>query len=123
MTTTTAPVLRTDPLPWGVIGVVSLTATALMAVLVGLVVGGGAEAPLISDPGAVVRYGLPIAKLLGTLGAAGAIGGLLLALLALAPERPEFGRALDVAAASAAVLVSTRGWRPEDGQFELEPPS
>ena len=103
MTTTTAPVLRTDPLPWGVIGVVSLTATALMAVLVGLVVGGGAEAPLISDPGAVVRYGLPIAKLLGTLGAAGAIGGLLLALLALAPERPEFGRALDVAAASAAV--------------------
>lgn len=103
MTTTTAPVLRTDPLPWGVIGVVAVSATALMAVLVGLVLGGGAEAPLLSDPGVVVRYGLPIAKLLGTLGAAGAIGGLLLALLALAPERPEFGRALDVAAASAAV--------------------
>lgn len=103
MTTTAAPALRTDPLPWGAIGVIALTATALMAVLVGLVVGGGAEAPLLSDPGAVVRYGLPIAKLLGTLGAAGAIGGLLLALLALAPERAEFGRALDVAAASAAI--------------------
>lgn len=102
-TTTTAPILRTDPLPWGAIGVAALTMTALIAVLVGLVVGGGAEAPLISDPGVAVRYGLPIAKLLSTLGAAGAIGGLLLALLALAPERPEFGRALDVAAASAAV--------------------
>lgn len=95
--------LRTDPLPWGAIAVVALAAGALMAVLVGLVVGGGAEAPLLSDPGAVVRYGLPVAKLLGTLGAAGSIGALLLALLGLAPERPEFGRALDVAAASAAV--------------------
>lgn len=103
MTTTAAPRLRTEPLPWGVIGVTALVATAFMATLVGLVLGGGAEAPLLSDPGPVVRYGLPLAKLLGTLGAAGAIGALLLALLALAPERPEFGRALDVAAASAAL--------------------
>ncbi len=103
MTTTAAPRLRTETLPWGVIGVTALVAAAFMATLVGLVLGGGAEAPLLSDPGPVVRYGLPLAKLLGTLGAAGAIGALLLALLALAPERPEFGRALDVAAASAAL--------------------
>lgn len=97
----TAP--RIAPLPWGAIGVAALGGSALVAVLVGLVLGGGAEAPLLSDPGAVVRYGLPIAKLAATLGAAGAIGGLLLALLALSPERPEHGRALDIAAASAAV--------------------
>ncbi len=103
MTTTAAPRLRTEPLPWGVIGVTALIAAAFVTTLIGLVLGGGAEAPLLSDPGPVVRYGLPLAKLLGTLGAAGAIGALLLALLALAPERPEFGRALDVAAASAAL--------------------
>ena len=80
MTTTAAPRLRTETLPWGVIGVTALVAAAFMATLVGLVLGGGAEAPLLSDPGPVVRYGLPLAKLLGTLGAAGAIGALLLAL-------------------------------------------
>lgn len=94
---------RTAPPPWGLIGVVSLTATAAVALVVGLIVGGGAEAPLLIDPGAFVRYGLPAAELGVTLGASGAIGGLLLALLVLAPGRPEHSRALDVAAASAAV--------------------
>lgn len=102
--TITAPArTRTALLPWGLIGGTALGAGALIALLVGLVVGGGAEAPLLADPGAVVRYGLPIAKLAATLGAAGAIGGLLLAVLALAPDRPEHGRALDVAAASAGI--------------------
>lgn len=102
--TITAPArTRAALLPWGLIGGIALGSGALIALLVGLVVGGGAEAPLLADPGAVVRYGLPVAKLAATLGAAGAIGGLLLAVLALAPERPEHGRALDIAAASAAV--------------------
>lgn len=101
--TITSSATRTAPLPWGAIGVAALGGAALVAVLIGLVLGGGAEAPLLNDPGAVVRYGLPIAKLAATLGAAGAIGGLLLALLALSAERPEHGRALDVAAASAVV--------------------
>ncbi len=102
--TITAPArTRATLLPWGLIGGTALGAGAIIALLVGLVVGGGAEAPLLADPGALVRYGLPVAKLAATLGAAGAIGGLLLAVLALAPERPEHGRALDVAAASAGV--------------------
>ncbi|MEN9620995.1 MAG: hypothetical protein RL499_1188 [Actinomycetota bacterium] len=84
-------------------GVTALGSGALVALLIGLVVGGGADAALIADPGAVVRYGLPIAKLAMTLGAAGAIGGLLLALLALAPDRPEHNAALDAAAAFAAL--------------------
>lgn len=101
--TALAPRVRTTPLPWGAVGVAALVSSALVALLVGLVFGGGADAALIADPGAAVRYGLPIAKLAATLGAAGAIGGLLLALFALSPEHPEHGRALDVAAASAAV--------------------
>jgi len=103
MVTTTASATRTTPLPWGVIGVVSLATAALIAVLIGLVIGGGAEAPLLTDPGAIVRYGLPLAELAGMLGASGAIGALLLAVLALTPGRPEHDRALDVAAASAAI--------------------
>ena len=101
--TTTASATRTAPHPWGVIAVVALSGAALVAVLVALVFGGGAEAPLLTDPGVLVRYGLPVAELAGMLGASGAIGGLLLALLALAPGRPEHDRALDVAAASAGV--------------------
>lgn len=101
--TITAGATRTAPLPWGVVGTAALTSIALVALLIGLAIGGGADAPLAIDPGPLVRYGLPIAKLTATLGAAGALGGLLLALIALSPERPEFARALDVAAASAAV--------------------
>ncbi|UYN85058.1 MAG: bifunctional copper resistance protein CopD/cytochrome c oxidase assembly protein [Microcella sp.] len=87
----------------GAIGVTVLAAAAFVSLLVGLAVGGGADAPLLADPGEWVRYGLPTAKLLANLGAAGALGALLLSLVALSPGRPEFDRALDVAAASAAV--------------------
>jgi len=101
--TITGATTRTRARSWGLAGVVSLVAAAAVAVLIGLAVGGGADAPLAIDPGVPVRYGLPIAKLAATLGAAGALGGLLLALLALSPDRAEFSRALDVAAASAAI--------------------
>jgi putative copper resistance protein D len=101
--TITARETRTTPLPWALVGTVSLVSGAVVALLIGLAVGGGADAPLVIDPGAVVRYGLPIAKLATTLAAAGTLGALLLALIALSPAKPEFSRALDVAAASAAV--------------------
>ncbi|NQX12717.1 bifunctional copper resistance protein CopD/cytochrome c oxidase assembly protein [Microbacteriaceae bacterium VKM Ac-2855] len=82
----------------------------MAALLAALAFGGGAAAPLIQDPGPLVRYGLPIAKLAVNLGAAGTIGALVLACFALSPhtggrrpERlPEFGAALDFAAGSAA---------------------
>ncbi len=101
--TTTARATRTAALPWALVGTTSLVSSAVVALLIGLAIGGGADAPLAIDPGAIVRYGLPIAKLASTLGAASTIGGLLLALLALSPSRAEFSRALDLAAASAAV--------------------
>lgn len=101
--TITAAAPRTTRFTVAAIGVAALTTAALISLFVGLAVGGGADAPLIADPGEWVRFGLPTAKLFANLGAAGAIGGLLLALIALSPGRPEFDRALDVSAASAAV--------------------
>ncbi|WP_353815324.1 cytochrome c oxidase assembly protein [Agromyces sp. SYSU T00266] len=70
-----------------------------------LAYGGGAEPYPIQDPGPVARWGVPVAKLFVNLGAAGMIGALVLAVWALSPTRREFDLALDVAAASAAVLT------------------
>ena len=80
-----------------------LLLTALAALLVSLAYGGGADTPLLLDPGAVVRYGLPVSKLFVNLAGAGAVGALVLACFALDSAKPEFGRALDVAAGSAAL--------------------
>lgn len=86
-----------------VAGPALLLVAALLSLLAALQFGGAAEAPLIADPGAVVRYGLPVAKLLVNLGAAGTIGALALVCFALSRNRPEFDRTLDIAAAAAAV--------------------
>jgi putative copper resistance protein D len=76
-------------------------AVALAALLAALAYGGGADAPLVLDPGPIVNYGLPISQLFVNLGGAAAIGALVIACFALDSTRPEFGRALDVAAAAA----------------------
>ncbi len=74
----------------------------MLCLLGGLAFGGGAAAPLLADPGAVVRYGLPISKLMVNVGAAGTIGTLVMVVFVLSAKRPEFGRALDFAAAASA---------------------
>ena len=66
---------------------------------------GGAAAQLLADPGPVVRWGLPIARLLVNIGAAGMIGALVLTCFALSPKEREFNTALDFAAASAAFFT------------------
>ena len=97
-----------------------LVVAALVALLAALAFGGGSAAPLLNDPGPVVRFGLPVAKLAVNLGAAGMIGALVLTLFALSPRavaarkgapagaepRTEYTIALDVAAASAAFLAA-----------------
>ncbi|WP_350348410.1 cytochrome c oxidase assembly protein [Agromyces sp. G08B096] len=88
-----------------VLGPAVLLAVAVLATVAGLVVGGGAAPFQLQDPGPVARWGLPIAKLIVNLGAAGMIGALVLAVWALTPKKPEFDAALDVAAASAAVMT------------------
>jgi len=85
-----------------VVGPAALLFVALAAVLLALPFGGAVTEEAISDPGVVVRYGLPIAKLLVNLGAAGTIGALAIASFALASQKPEFSATLDIAAAAAA---------------------
>lgn len=78
---------------------------SLLALFVALAIGGGANPQLLEDPGPVVRYGLPITSMLVNLGVAGVLGALVLALFALRQDRPEFNRALDIAAGSAALVT------------------
>ncbi|WP_198295499.1 cytochrome c oxidase assembly protein [Diaminobutyricimonas sp. LJ205] len=85
-----------------------LIATALAALTVGLLVGGGAAEQPIADPGDTVRWGLPVVTVLLNLSVAGTLGALALAAFALSPSprrgaAGEFDRALDIAAGSAAV--------------------
>ncbi|WP_307842453.1 cytochrome c oxidase assembly protein [Salinibacterium sp. NG253] len=80
-----------------------LILVAAIAVVAGLQFGGGAAVPILLDPGAVVRWGLPIAKLFVNLGLAATIGGLMIAVFAMSPKRDEFNITLDFAAAGAAV--------------------
>ncbi|WP_370582500.1 cytochrome c oxidase assembly protein [Plantibacter sp. VKM Ac-2880] len=86
-----------------------LLLVAVATLLAGLAFGGGADAQLLGDPGAVVRWGLPVAQLLVNLSAAVTIGALLMSCWALSPDRREYGAALDVAAAGAAVFTVAAG--------------
>jgi cytochrome c oxidase assembly factor CtaG/putative copper export protein len=87
-----------------------LLCVALLALFAALAYGGGADPLLIADTGPVTRYGLPIAKLFVNVGTSGAIGALVLSCFALDSGKPEFPRALDIAAASAAVWTVAAGF-------------
>lgn len=95
--------MNTRALRWA--GPLLLAVAAIAALLIGLSVGGGADPLLAGDPGPVVRWGLPIAKLVVNLSAAGMLGTLVLALFALRSGERPFDMALDVASASAAVFT------------------
>ena len=81
-------------------------AVAVRRCLVGLLIGHGAQAPLagLLDPGAAVRWGLPVARTVHDLAAALTIGSLVLAAVAL----PEQSRpaALRIAATAGIVWVA-----------------
>nr|WP_218881343.1 cytochrome c oxidase assembly protein [Leifsonia shinshuensis] len=80
-------------------------AAALVSVVAALAFGGGAAAPLLLDPGALVRWGLPISTLVVNLALSGTVGALVLACFAFSSDRPEYGIALDFAAACAAIMT------------------
>jgi cytochrome c oxidase assembly factor CtaG/putative copper export protein len=84
-----------------------LVVVAFAALVAALKFGGAADAPLVVDPGQVVRYGLPMAKMLGNIGAAVTIGTLFLTCFALSRDRPEFERAMDIAAGAAGFWTVT----------------
>lgn len=76
---------------------------AVPAVALGLIWGGGALAPLVVDPGAVVRYGLPGAMLVLRLASALTLGALLFAALVLPKGEPAYENTMQIAGWSAAV--------------------
>ncbi|WP_309104898.1 cytochrome c oxidase assembly protein [Microbacterium sp.] len=90
-------------------GVVVLLAASAVAVTFALLVGGGAEPPLLQDPGPFVLWGTPIARLVMNLAGAAMLGSLVLALFALRSGDRAFDFALNVASIGAAVYTVAAG--------------
>ena len=82
----------------------------LAATWAALEFGGGAAAPTLQDPGAAVRYGVPMATMLRNLAIAAAFGGIVLACFALVPRSRDWHRTLDLAAAAAGVATVAQGF-------------
>ena len=80
-------------------------AVACGALLAALFYGGGAAPLAIGDPGAAVRFGLPLVTVIVYLSAATTIGALVLALWAFTATEAAYFKAIDVAAGSAMVLT------------------
>ena len=98
--------------PWLIAGLAAL----FVGLAAALIFSGAAAAREVSDPGALVRWGLPVSKAIHNVAVATVIGGLIFAVGILprdrtgsrskqrdAPEHPAFTRALGVAAAAGAV--------------------
>ncbi|GAB3603365.1 cytochrome c oxidase assembly protein [Microbacterium aureliae] len=84
----------------------AILAVSAVAVLAwALAYGGAVEPLLIGDPGPLVRWGLPAAKLIVNLSAAGLAGTLVTALFTLRAGEREFDTALDAASISAALFT------------------
>lgn len=86
-----------------------LLAATLAALVVGLGIGGAAAERSLLDPGAVVRYGLPISRTIVNVAVAGLIGSLVMVVWAFASDKPEYRAGMDLAAGSAAVLTVASG--------------
>ncbi len=74
-----------------------------VALVVGLAVGQGAAEQLLVDPGAGVRYGLPIAMLVLRIASSLTLGTLLFAAFALPASHPAYEKTLQIAAVAAGV--------------------
>ena len=79
------------------------TLGVLLAVLVGLAIGGGAAALQFSDPGPVIRFGVPLAKALMNIAMAISIGSLVFAAFAANDKSAVLRKLLNLASAGAAV--------------------
>jgi putative copper resistance protein D len=79
------------------------TLGVLLAVLTGLAIGGGAAALQFSDPGPVIRYGVPLAKALMNIAMAISIGSLVFAGFAANDKSAVLRKLLNLASAGAAV--------------------
>ena len=79
-----------------------LAATGL-ALVGGLLLTGAAAAPVLADPGLLVRWGLPVVRAVHDLAAALTLGALLLAASAIPASSPAWSRAVRVAATASVV--------------------
>jgi putative copper resistance protein D len=77
----------------------------VVALIFGLILGGGADPLQFSDPGPLIRYGTPIAKGLMNLAMAVAIGSLVLAAFAANDKSAVLRKLLNLSAISAAAWV------------------
>ena len=77
----------------------------LVAIMFGLVLGGGADPLQFSDPGPLIRFGTPIAKGLMNLAMAMAIGSLVLAAFAANDKSAVLRKLMNLSAISAAAWV------------------
>ena len=92
-----------------VAGPAILLIAGVVATVLALIYGGGAEAPRLLDPGPVVRWGLPVVKMLSNVTGAVMLGSLVLALFALRTGTRPFERAMDAASAGAAAFTVASG--------------
>lgn len=86
-------------------GPATLVVAAVLTMIAGLAIGGGAAEQVTLDPGAFVRWGLPTANLAVNLSAALMAGPLVLALYALRTGTPAFERAMTASSIGAAVFT------------------
>ncbi len=82
-----------------------LAVGAIISLAIGLIIGGGASPLIFSDPGPVVRFGAPVAKLIMNLSMATAVGSLVLS--AFAGNTIERSRLAELAAWSAAIWLGS----------------
>ena len=84
-----------------------LILTAVVAMLIALVYGHGADSIGLGDPGPIVRWCLPTLRLAYNLTAALTIGALVMAVFACSRDEPEHERAMQLAQSGAAAWTVT----------------
>ena len=93
----------TSPLTAGAATAVASLCAALAVLLLALTSAGGLDPSVLGDPGAIVRYGLPIARTVHDLAAALTVGGFVVATVVLPHPSPAWTRAVRIGAVSAGV--------------------
>ena len=85
------------------LAVLLTVAVGLVTLMLGLVIGGGAAALAIADPGEVVRFGQPIAKFIFNFAMAASVGTLIFTAFAVSSDSSLLGKALDLVAGASVV--------------------
>lgn len=91
---------------WGVTRITALVIAGVAAALAGVAFSGAADPVLLRDPGALVRWGLPVASTLSELAASLTLGGLVL----LATVLPRRADTTVVRAASGVAAAASAAW-------------